>query len=137
MIVRDACGVLVVEADPFLRLAAMGLVEDAGLSGYAAAHAAKAFTILTSHNDIGIMFTNIEMPGSINGLELAQIVHRRWPHIAIIVASGAPNVAANSLPTGSTFIAKPYLPETVIAFLKEAASSDRWDAAQLDPPNHA
>ena len=47
MIVSDACGVLVVEADPFLRLAAMGLVEDAGLSGYAAAHSAKAFTILT------------------------------------------------------------------------------------------
>ena len=47
MIVSDACGVLVVDADPFLRLAAMGLVEDAGLSGYAAAHSAKAFTILT------------------------------------------------------------------------------------------
>lgn len=125
MIVSDACGVLVVEADPFLRLAAMGLVEDAGLSGYAAAHSAKAFTVLTSHNDISIMFTNIEMPGSINGLELAQIVHRRWPHIAIIVASGFSNVGANSLPTGSTFIAKPYLPETVITFLKDAASSDR------------
>ncbi|MFG6596239.1 response regulator [Sulfitobacter sp. 1A13368] len=137
MIVSDACGVLVVEADPFLRLAAMGLVEDAGLSGYAAAHSAKACTVLTSNNDIGIMFTNIEMPGSLNGLELSKIVRRRWPHIAIIVASGASNVAANSLPTGTTFIAKPYLPETVIAFLKEAASSDRWDAAQLDPPNHA
>ncbi|UOA21304.1 Blue-light-activated protein (plasmid) [Sulfitobacter indolifex] len=137
MIISDACGVLVVEADPFLRFAAMGLVEDAGLSGYAAAHSTKAFTVLTSHNDIGIMFTNIEMPGPLNGLELAKIVRRRWPHIAIIVASGASNVAANSLPTGTTFIAKPYLPEAVIAFLKEAASSDRWDAAQLDPPNHA
>jgi CheY-like chemotaxis protein len=125
MIVSDTCGVLVVEADPFLRLAAMGLVEDAGLSGYAAAHSAKALTILTSHSDIGIMFTNIAMPGSIDGLELAQIVYRRWPHISIIVASGASNVAANRLPTGSTFIAKPYLPETVITFLKDAASSDR------------
>lgn len=129
MIVSDACGVLVVEADPFLRLAAMGLMEDAGLSGYAAAHSAKALKVLTSNNDIGIMFTNIEMPGSLNGLELSKIVRRRWPHIAIIVASGASNVAANSLPTGTTFIAKPYQPETVIAFLKEAASSDRWDAA--------
>ena len=125
MIVRDACCVLVVEADPFLRLAAMGLVEDAGLSGYAAAHSAKALTILTSHSDIGIMFTNIAMPGSIDGLELAQIVYRRWPHISIIVASGASNVAANRLPTNSTFIAKPYAPETVIAFLKDAALSDR------------
>jgi len=118
MTVSDACGVLVVDADPFLRLAAMGLVEDACLSGYAAAHSTKAFIVLTSNNDIGIMFTNIEMPGPLNGLELAQIVRCRWPHIAIIVASEASNVAANRLPTGTTFIAKPYLPETVMAFFE-------------------
>lgn len=126
--------VLVVEGDPFLRFAAMDLVEDAGLSGRAVGDAVEALAILSADTDIRIMLTSIGMPGSINGLELAKIVHRRWPRIAIIVASGASNVTSKSLPPGGTFIAKPYLPETVITCLESAASSELFHASEQYPP---
>ncbi|WOI30785.1 response regulator [Sulfitobacter dubius] len=126
--------VLVVEGDPFLRFAAMDLVEDAGFSGRAVGNAVEALTVLAVNTDIRIMFTSIGMPGSINGLELVQIVHRRWPHISILVASGASSVVSNNLPPGTTFLAKPYLPEAVIACLKSAASPDCWHASQTDFP---
>tara|TARA_R100000655_G_scaffold35767_3_gene69528 strand:+ start:2294 stop:2698 length:405 start_codon:yes stop_codon:yes gene_type:complete len=122
MALNDLCDVLVVEGDPFLRFAAMELVKDAGLSGHAVEQATQALATLANNAGIRIMFTAIGLPGSISGLELVQIVHRRWPHIVIIVASGASNVTSKDLPLGGTFIAKPYRAEAVITCLKSAAS---------------
>lgn len=113
--------VLVVEDEALLRIDAIDFTEDAGFIAQAANSADEAIKFLTAENDIGIVFTDIEMPGSMDGLALAQIVHAKWPNIAIIVTSGRVSVTPDMLPPGGTFYAKPYLPEIIIAEFKRAA----------------
>lgn len=116
--------VLVVEDDALLRIDAIDFTEDAGFMTQAANSADEAIRLLTAENDIGIVFTDIEMPGSMDGLALAQIVHANWPNIAIIVTSGRVSVTPDMLPPGGTFYAKPYLPEIIIAEFKRAEEVD-------------
>tara|TARA_Y100001001_G_C8001141_1_gene306307 strand:+ start:1011 stop:1358 length:348 start_codon:yes stop_codon:yes gene_type:complete len=107
----------------------MELVTDAGLSGHSVGQAIEALAALAGNAEIGILVSAIGLPGSLNGLELVKIVYRRWPHIKIIIISGASNVTPENLPPGGTFLAKPYLAEAVIACLKSAASIDRNEAS--------
>src|ERR1700688_2730161 len=92
MMVLDHSGVpavvLVVEDEMLLRMRAVDMVEDAGYSSLEAVDADEAVAILESRSDIALMFTDIQMPGSMNGLELARAVHERWPPIKIILVSG-------------------------------------------------
>jgi len=82
--------VLVVEDEMLLRMRAVDMVEDAGYTSVEAVDADEAVAILESRSDIALMFTDIQMPGSMSGLELALAVHGRWPRIKIILASVAP-----------------------------------------------
>tara|TARA_R100000789_G_scaffold97935_1_gene101077 strand:+ start:346 stop:759 length:414 start_codon:yes stop_codon:yes gene_type:complete len=129
MAVSGPCEVLLVEGDPLLRFTTMELVTDAGLSGHSVGQAIEALAALAGNAEIGILVSAIGLPGSLNGLELVKIVYRRWPHIKIIIISGASNVTPENLPPGGTFLAKPYLAEAVIACLKSAASIDRNEAS--------
>ena len=108
--------VLVVDDEPFLRMAGMAMVDDAGFEPIEASHADEAIQILESGDDIRLLLTDIDMPnGSLNGLKLAAAVRRRWPPIAIIIVSGHQVPAEEELPEGSTFYAKPYPEDVVIA----------------------
>lgn len=80
--------VLVVEDEPLIRMAACMIVEDAGFIALEAANADDAIRILESRSDIRLIFTDVDMPGSLDGLKLAHFVRNRWPPIKIIVASG-------------------------------------------------
>src|ERR1700736_2120657 len=80
--------VLVVEDEMMLRMGAVDIVEDAGVTPIEAVNADEALAILESRSDILLLFTDIQMPGSMEGLKLAQAVHRRWPSIKIILVSG-------------------------------------------------
>jgi CheY-like chemotaxis protein len=80
--------VLVVEDKMMLRMRAVDLVEDAGYTSVEAVDADEAVAILESRSDIALMFTDIQMPGGMDGLKLAHAVHERWPPIKIIVVSG-------------------------------------------------
>src|SRR5438270_12084536 len=80
--------VLVVEDEMLLRVQAVGMVEDAGFTSVEAVDADEAVAILESRSDIALMFTDIQMPGTMDGLKLAHIVHKRWPPIRIILVSG-------------------------------------------------
>src|SRR5450631_4491180 len=80
--------VLVVEDDPLLRELAAEFLEDAGFLVLEAGDAEQAVDLLQSRSDIAVLFTDINMPGSMDGLELAHAVHDRWPPIKILVASG-------------------------------------------------
>ncbi|WP_310539766.1 response regulator, partial [Phenylobacterium sp.] len=79
--------VLVVEDELMLRMRAVDIVEDAGFVPIEAVNADQAIQILESRNDIAVLFTDIQMPGSMDGLRLAHHVHSRWPHIKIILVS--------------------------------------------------
>jgi len=80
--------VLVVEDEMILRMRAVDIVEDAGFNPVEAVNADQAISILESRSDISLLFTDIQMPGSIDGLKLAHAVHDRWPSIKIILVSG-------------------------------------------------
>src|SRR3982075_3368543 len=80
--------VLIVEDEMMLRMRAVDIVEDAGFTPLEAVNADDALALLESRSDIELLFTDIQMPGSMNGLKLAHAVHERWPAIKIILVSG-------------------------------------------------
>jgi CheY-like chemotaxis protein len=111
--------VLIVEDEPLVRLCAVNMVEEAGFEVIEAANADEAIRILESRSDIGVVFTDIQMPGSMDGLKLAHAVRFRWPPIKIIVTSGRGPVAEQDLPEGGRFFPKPYNPMQVSDVLRE------------------
>jgi two-component system, response regulator PdtaR len=109
--------VLIVEDEWLLRELAVELVEDAGFVALQAGDADEAVALLEARSDIAAIFTDINMPGSIDGLELAHTVRDRWPLIKILVASGLLRPQQSDLPPSSGFLEKPYRGEAVIAQL--------------------
>jgi two-component system, response regulator PdtaR len=100
--------VLIVEDEVLVRLGAVRAIEDAGFEVIEAADADEAIRILQNRSDVRVIFTDIQMPGSMDGLKLAHAVRRRWPPIKIIVTSGRGQVSEKDLPEGGRFFAKPY-----------------------------
>jgi two-component system, response regulator PdtaR len=105
---KNAIVVLVVEDEALLRMLAVEAVEEAGYVAIEAGNADEAIVLLETRPDISVLFTDINMPGSIDGLKLAEAVRTRWPPVKIIVVSGHVEVQLASLPTGSRFVRKPY-----------------------------
>ena len=99
--------VLVVEDEMLLRMRAVDMVEDAGYTSIEAVDADEAVAILESRSDIALLLTDIQMPGSMDGLTLAHLVHARWPPIRIILVSGQLKLTTIDIPTDSRFFGKP------------------------------
>ena len=110
--------VLVVEDDWLLRLIAIEIVEDAGLVAIEAANADEAIAILECRADIVLIFTDVDMPGSMDGLRLAHAVRRRWPPIKIIIVSGKTHLSNADLPSDARFFSKPYSVPNMISELR-------------------
>jgi two-component sensor histidine kinase/CheY-like chemotaxis protein len=110
--------VLVVEDEMVLRMRAADIVEDAGFCPVEAVNADEAMTILESRSDIAVLFTDIQMPGSMDGLKLAHAVHNRWPDIKIILVSGQVKPSDAERPADSRFFGKPLGVEQMIAELQ-------------------
>jgi len=100
--------ILVVEDDPLILMLALGIIEDEGYTALNASDADEAMVLLERSSEIGIVFTDIEMPGSMDGLELATCIRERWPDIKILVTSGGVRVSDASLPPRGQFLCKPY-----------------------------
>ena len=111
--------VLVVEDEMMLRMKVVDMVEDAGYIPVEAVDADEAMAVLQSRNDIALMLTDVQMPGSMNGLELAHAVHERWPPIKIILASGQLKLSASEIPLDSRFFGKPLQSAEIIAEMRE------------------
>jgi two-component sensor histidine kinase/CheY-like chemotaxis protein len=110
--------VLVVEDEMVLRMRAVDIVEDAGFHSVEAVNADEALSILESRSDISLLFTDIQMPGSMDGLKLAHAVHDRWPSIKIILVSGQVKPSDAEKPADSRFFGKPLGVEQMIAELQ-------------------
>src|SRR6476646_10565708 len=100
--------VLIVEDDLLFRLQAAQRISKAEFDVVEASSADEAISILEARSDISVLFTDVQMPGSMNGLKLAAAVKGRWPPIKIVATSGLVNVRPDDLPEGGRFIAKPY-----------------------------
>ena len=105
--------VLVVEDEGLVRLDASESLRDAGFAVLEAADAAEALDIVYSREDINVLFTDINMPGTMDGLELARCVHNHRPNIRLVLTSGAVKPSSDQIPDSGSFISKPYSPETV------------------------
>jgi two-component system, response regulator PdtaR len=111
MMAHNACRrpiVLVVEDEVLIRLQATDIIQNAGFDVLEAANADEAIQILQSRTDIEVIFTDVQMPGSMDGIKLAAAVRDRWPPVKIIATSGRSGDLAKSLPSGGRFISKPY-----------------------------
>jgi two-component sensor histidine kinase/ActR/RegA family two-component response regulator len=115
---RSSTNVLVVEDEMVLRMRAVDIVEDAGFTAVEAVNADEALSILESRSDISLLFSDIQMPGSMDGLKLAHAVHHRWPSIKIILVSGQVKVASEETPEDSRFFGKPLETKQMIAELQ-------------------
>ena len=111
-------GVLVVEDEFLLRMDAVDFVGRCGFIMYEASNADEAIQLLELHDDIRAVFTDINMPGTMDGLKLAHYVRGRWPPIKTIITSGQRRPLAEDMPAGSGFIAKPYDLDKVAADLR-------------------
>jgi CheY-like chemotaxis protein len=114
--------VLVVEDEMMLRMKVVDMVEDAGYISVEAVDADEAMAILQSRSDIALMVTDVQMPGSMNGLQLAHAVRERWPPIKIILASGQLKLSGSEIPLDSRFFGKPLQSDEIIAEMRAMLS---------------
>src|ERR1700709_1179261 len=111
--------VLIVEDEFLLRMNAVDMIAAAGFEAIEASNADEAIEILENRLDLTAVFTHIHMPGSMDGLKLAEAVRGRWPPIKIVATSGHVNVKETDLPDGGRFLPKPYSPHEITAVLGE------------------
>jgi CheY-like chemotaxis protein len=116
--VRLSPVILIVEDELLLRMDSAEVIENAGFEVIQAANADEAIAILTAQPNIHVVFTDIQMPGSMDGLKLARFVRNRWPPIKIIATSGLVRVEDDDLPAGSVFLSKPYRSVELVAALR-------------------
>lgn len=120
---RSALGnspaVLVVEDEALLLFSIAEDLRDAGFEVFEASNADEAIALLEEHPGIGVLFTDVDMPGSMDGLKLSMAVRERWPPVKLLVTSGHMNVRNARLPEGGRFMPKPYRPERVIASMRD------------------
>jgi CheY-like chemotaxis protein len=111
--------VLVVEDEFLIRMNVVEIIEDAGYRALEAANADEAIALLETHPNISVVFTDIDMPGSMNGIRLAQAVRGRWPPIKIIATSGHFRLRDGDLPHDGRFLPKPYSSDQITSTIRE------------------
>jgi DNA-binding NtrC family response regulator len=100
--------VLVVDDEPLVLLNASEIIQQAGWQSLKAENSAQALRVLEEQGPVDVLFTDINMPGEMNGLELAAQVHRLYPRIHLIITSGKQHLSDSELPDHGTFLPKPY-----------------------------
>jgi CheY-like chemotaxis protein len=100
--------ILVVEDQEILRLYAADLLEEHGFRVVEAQNAAAALKVLETRNDVRMLFTDIQMPGALDGMDLAREVHQRWPRVLLVITSGQKKPTEAEIPDHGRFVAKPY-----------------------------
>ena len=127
MMMADKIAVLVVEDEPITRMDVVDQLEEGGFKVFEAPDADRAIKILEANPAIRILFTDVDMPGSMDGLKLAAAVRDRWPPIRIVVASGLRKINMDALPDNSRFFSKPYNVNEIAATMRSHGA----DAARL------
>jgi CheY-like chemotaxis protein len=115
--------VLIVEDEFLVRMNAVEMIEEAGFEVIEAGNADEAIAILEIRADIRVVFTDIQMPGSMDGWKLAAAVRGRWPPIKIIATSGHCVIREGDLPMGGVFLPKPYTSESISTTLHELTAN--------------
>jgi CheY-like chemotaxis protein len=115
--------VLIVEDEALVRMHGCDVLESAGFEVIEAESADEAVKLLEQHEDVHLLFSDIDMPGSMDGLELAALVHDRWPRIGLLMTSGHRRPATDAIPDDGRFIAKPWQEGAVIEQIRTILST--------------
>jgi CheY-like chemotaxis protein len=107
--------ILVCDDEAMIVMLAQDVLDDAGYSVLGATNASDAFTLLERHPEIALVFSDVDMPGALNGADLARLTIARRPNLPVVLTSGKPPTVA--LPPGVTFLAKPYRLDDLIAHI--------------------
>lgn len=117
---------IVVEDHPIIMMGTTNILEDAGFRIYQAYDGDEAIVLMEEHwESIVLLFSDVDMPGSINGFGLARHVDKHWPNIEIVIASGRVNPERGDMPDRATFITKPFNHRTVHSHLQKILPDDR------------
>jgi DNA-binding NtrC family response regulator len=120
----EPVGVILVEDEPLIRMVAEAVLCDCGFQVFVATDAYEAVRILESEaSHIRVLFTDVNMPGTMNGVTLAHYVRRHWPWISELITSGRGSSASAEMPEGSCFIAKPYDLNKVVNQIRDLAEA--------------
>jgi CheY-like chemotaxis protein len=121
--------VLIVEDEPLVRMLGADLLTEAGFQVVEAGDSDEAVQALAAHPEIQVVFTDVNMPGPLDGLKLASLVSERRPDLKVLVGSGVVRPAEGQLGAGVRFMAKPYRPAAVVESIREMLqpSADRRD----------
>jgi CheY-like chemotaxis protein len=111
---------LVVDDEPLIRMDAADIIAEIGYSIVEARTADEALEILEEQHEIDLVFTDIQMPGRLDGLELAKMIEQRWPEICVVVASGAARPSIDQLPGGARLVVKPFAPDAIRSAVADA-----------------
>ena len=117
----DPASILIVEDEALVRVFGAGIFADAGFRTMEAANSEEALDLLGADSKVNLLFTDVNLPGTMDGLALARRVS--WPHIGIIVVSGQSSPQPHELPAGSRFHRKPYDPNTVVRHARELVAT--------------
>lgn len=109
--------VLLVEDELLLRMSAE-MIAQAGFDIVEAGNADEAIAMLEARQDIRIVFTDIQMPGSMDGLRLVRLVRDRWPPVKLVASSGKVTISEGALPEGGKFIGQPYTAAGIAELLR-------------------
>jgi two-component system, response regulator PdtaR len=111
--------VLVVEDESLIRMLAADSLEEQGFTVLEAGDAAEALAILEEHDEVDVLFTDVNMPGPMDGLALAGLMHDRRPELGLVITSGRGTPDPERLPMSSLYLAKPYLPRQLTAAVEK------------------
>lgn len=110
--------VLVVEDEALLLFTIADDLRDAGFTVFEATNAETALILLEEKAEVGVLFTDVDMPGRLDGLQLSGVVSSRWPGVKILVTSGHVSLKDRDLPSGGRFIPKPYTPAMIVESIR-------------------
>lgn len=111
--------ILVVEDEALVRMHGMDILEDAGFEVLEAADADEALAILAALDKVDLLFSDVDMPGSMDGLDLARAVHQRWPSMRVLLTSGHHRLGEGQLPVESKFVPKPWAQDVLVQHIRE------------------
>ena len=129
---HHAAVVLVVEDEILIREDVIDVLERDGFEALRAGDVGEALAILANRRDVRAVFTDIQMPGKLDGLDLARRVADERPGVPVLVTSGRSGASPDDLPAASRFIPKPYMPGTVSRILRDMIAEED-DGGGWDP----
>jgi CheY-like chemotaxis protein len=124
--------ILVVEDELLIRMCAASCLEQAGFDVIEAADGEEARDAFDARGDVALLFTDVDMPGTLDGLGLAHEIRRRRPGLPVIITTGKTTPDEDQMPSGGRFLAKPYVPEALPKIVAQTLTKGEF-LTHLDP----